>query len=67
MFSHAGHIPASSRTSAEEFAAILLHRFAPSLNAHQQAAVWLSHEPEITTARFLEYLNTHNLVSNVAV
>jgi ATP-dependent 26S proteasome regulatory subunit len=46
-----------------------IHRFAPSLNAHQlrKAAVWFSHEWEITTARFLEYLNTHNLVSNVTI
>jgi len=46
-----------------------LHRFAPSLNAHQlrRAAVWLSHEPGADTARFLDYLNTHNLVSNVEI
>jgi len=46
-----------------------LHRFAPSLNAHQlrRAAVWLSHEPGADTARFLDYLNKHNLVSNVEI
>jgi hypothetical protein len=46
-----------------------IHRFAPSLDAHQlrKAALWLSHEPELTTARFLDYLNTHNLVSNVEI
>lgn len=46
-----------------------LHRYAPSLNAHQlrRAAVWLSHEPGADTARFLGYLNTHNLVSNVEI
>ena len=46
-----------------------IHRFAPSLNAHQlrKASLWLSHEPELTTARFLEYLSTHNLVSNVGI
>lgn len=46
-----------------------IHRFAPSLNAHQlrKASLWLSYEPELTTARFLEYLNTHNLVSNVEI
>ena len=39
---------------------------APSLNAHRSKAwLWLSHEPELTTAHFLDYLNTHNLVSNV--
>lgn len=44
-----------------------IHRHAPSLNAHQlrKAALWLSHEPEVTTSQFLDYLNTHNLVSNV--
>ena len=46
-----------------------IHRFAPSLNAHQlrKAAVWLSHEPGVDTARFLHYLETHNLVSNVEI
>ena len=50
-----------------DFAAI--HRFAPGLNAHQlrKAAVWLSHEPRLDTARFLDYLNEHNLVSNVEI
>ena len=46
-----------------------IHRFAPSLNAHQlrKAAVWLSHEPRLDTARFLDYLSVHNLVSNVQI
>lgn len=46
-----------------------IHRFAPSLNAHQlrKAAVWLSHEPLADTARFLDYLSQHNLVSNVEI
>ncbi len=46
-----------------------IHRFAPSLNAHQlrKAAVWLSHEPGADTARLLEYLGAHNLVSNVEI
>jgi len=46
-----------------------IHRFAPSLSAHQlrKAAVWLSHESGVCTARFCEYLNVHNLVSNVEV
>jgi transitional endoplasmic reticulum ATPase len=46
-----------------------IFRFAPSLNAHQlrKAAVWLLHEPGLDTARFLEYLSTHNLVSNVEI
>jgi len=46
-----------------------IYRIAPSLDAHQlrKAALWLSHEPDLTTARFLDYLNTHNLVSNVEI
>jgi transitional endoplasmic reticulum ATPase len=46
-----------------------IHRFAPGLNAHQlrKAAVWLSHEPRIDTELFLEYLNEHNLVSNIEI
>jgi transitional endoplasmic reticulum ATPase len=46
-----------------------IHRFAPSLNAHQlrKAAVWFSHEPRPDTGLFLEYLNEHNLVSNVEI
>jgi hypothetical protein len=46
-----------------------IHRFAPSLNAHQlrKAATWLSHEASIDTQRFLDYLNTHNLASNVEI
>ena len=48
---------------------IEIHRFAPSLNAHQlsKAAIWLAHEPRPDTAKFLEYLNEHNLVSNVTI
>ena len=46
-----------------------IHRFAPSLDAHQlrKAAVWLSYEPNLETAQFLDYLNNHNLVSNVEI
>jgi transitional endoplasmic reticulum ATPase len=46
-----------------------IHRFAPSLNAHQlrKAATWLSHEPVADTACFLDYLSRHNLVSNVEI
>jgi DNA polymerase III delta prime subunit len=46
-----------------------IHRFAPSLNAHQlrRAAVWLSLEPRPDTACFLDYLSQHNLVSNVTI
>ncbi|HVV44499.1 MAG TPA: ATP-binding protein [Bryobacteraceae bacterium] len=46
-----------------------IHRFAPSLNAHQlrRAALWLSHEPDAGTPKFLEYVTRHNLVSNVEI
>ena len=46
-----------------------IHRFAPSLNAHQlrKAAIWLSHESNLDTEAFCQYLNAHNLVSNVAI
>ncbi|HLJ46712.1 MAG TPA: ATP-binding protein [Bryobacteraceae bacterium] len=46
-----------------------IHRFAPSLNAHQlrKASLWLAHEPGVTTERFLEYLTEHNLASNVRI
>ena len=80
-----GHSWFIQNLTAEDFAAICsayltpavwrglnfgeIHRFAPSLNAHQlrKASLWLSHEGELTTARFLEYLNKHNLVSNVEI
>jgi transitional endoplasmic reticulum ATPase len=46
-----------------------IHRFAPSLNAHQlrKAAEWLSKEPGADTARAMEYLGEHNLASNVEI
>jgi transitional endoplasmic reticulum ATPase len=46
-----------------------IYRFGPGLNAHQlrKAALWLSREPELTTASFLDHLSTHNLVSNVEI
>jgi transitional endoplasmic reticulum ATPase len=80
-----GHTWCIDESTVEDFAAICsaylepeacreldfeeIHRFAPSLNAHQlrKAAVWLSHERKVTTADFLDYLNTHNLVSNVEI
>ncbi len=46
-----------------------IHRFAPSLNAHQlrKAAQWLAHEPALDTPLFLGYLSQHDLVSNVKI
>jgi transitional endoplasmic reticulum ATPase len=45
-----------------------IYRFAPSLNAYQirNAACWLAGDGKtITTQTFIEYLETHNLTSNV--
>jgi transitional endoplasmic reticulum ATPase len=58
-----------SRTLCSQLDFEEIHRFAPSLNAHQlrKAAVWLAADPHTDTAKFLEYLNVHNLVSNVVI
>jgi ATP-dependent 26S proteasome regulatory subunit len=44
-----------------------IHRFAPGINAHQlkKACLWLRRERGLDTARFLEYLSSQNLTSNV--
>lgn len=44
-----------------------IHRFAPGLSAHhlRKAAVWLSHERDLSTSRFCKYLSRTELVSNV--
>jgi ATP-dependent 26S proteasome regulatory subunit len=44
-----------------------IHRFAPAINAHQlkKACLWLRRERGLDTARFLEYLSSQNLTSNV--
>jgi SpoVK/Ycf46/Vps4 family AAA+-type ATPase len=44
-----------------------IHRFAPALNAHQlsNACNWLSRDPQLDTDRFLEYLRSQELTSNV--
>ena len=46
-----------------------IHRFAPRLNAWQlrNACTALSGTPELTTGRFIDYLNERDLVSNVAI
>lgn len=46
-----------------------IHRFAPSLNAHQlkNSSVWLRREGRISTERFLDYLRAQDLASNVAL
>ena len=44
-----------------------IHRFAPAINAHQlkKACLWLRRERGLDTARFIEYLSSQNLTSNV--
>ena len=44
-----------------------VHRFAPNLNAHQirSACVWLRGEPDVDTERFVEYLRSQRMASNV--
>lgn len=44
-----------------------IHRYAPLLTGHQlkKAALWLRRERALTTDRFLEYLRSQNLTSNV--
>jgi transitional endoplasmic reticulum ATPase len=44
-----------------------MHRFAPKLNAHQLKAAcdWLKPEGEISTDKFIEYLRSQRLASNV--
>ncbi|MCU1276378.1 MAG: ATPase, central domain protein [Bryobacterales bacterium] len=44
-----------------------IHRFAPALNAHQlqNACVWLARETDLHSDRFIEYLCSQNMSSNV--
>src|SRR5262249_17525503 len=44
-----------------------IYRFAPKLNAHQwkAACYWLRREPDLDTERFIDYLRTQSLTSNV--
>ena len=44
-----------------------IHRFAPVLNAHQlkNSCLWLRRESDLTTERFLDYLRSQHLASNV--
>jgi transitional endoplasmic reticulum ATPase len=46
-----------------------IHRFAPMLNGHQlrRAALWLQTECGVDTDRFIEYLVSQNLTSNVDI
>ncbi|HTU21654.1 MAG TPA: ATP-binding protein [Gemmataceae bacterium] len=53
--------------SAERLDYAKIHRFAPVLNAHQlkNSCLWLRREPDLTTERFLDYLRSQHLASNV--
>lgn len=53
--------------SADRLDYAKIHRFAPVLNAHQlkNSCLWLRREPELTTERFLDYLRSQHLASNV--
>jgi predicted AAA+ superfamily ATPase len=44
-----------------------IHRFAPYLNVHQLRTVccWLKQEDALDTERFIEYLRTRHMISNV--
>jgi SpoVK/Ycf46/Vps4 family AAA+-type ATPase len=44
-----------------------IHRFAPKLNLYQleNACRWMSREPELDTDRFIAYLQSKNMTSNV--
>jgi predicted AAA+ superfamily ATPase len=44
-----------------------IHRFAPNLNAHQLkwVSVWLRTDEDLDTERFIEFLRSHHLTSNV--
>lgn len=46
-----------------------IHHFAPALNAHQlrKACVWLRREDRLDTDRFIEYLLSEDLASNVRI
>jgi transitional endoplasmic reticulum ATPase len=48
---------------------VQIHRFAPVLNAHQltNASVWLRREQVVHTDRFIEYLRSQDLTSNVEI
>ena len=57
----------AAQADAPDYARI--HRFAPALNAHQlrKSCLWLAGEPELNTDRFIEYLRSQNLASNVEI
>lgn len=46
-----------------------IHRFAPALNAHQlkNACVWLARKADLDSDRFIEYLSSQNMTSNVDI
>ncbi len=46
-----------------------VHRFAPKLSAHQLkgACVWLNREADLDTDKFIEYLRSQHMTSNVSL
>lgn len=44
-----------------------IHRFAPNLNGHQlrKVCVWLQGKSDLNTEGFIQYLQSHHMVSNV--
>jgi transitional endoplasmic reticulum ATPase len=56
-----------SRDAAGRLDYARIHRFAPKLNAHQlrSACQWLARSELLDTERFIEYLRTQKMVSNV--
>jgi hypothetical protein len=46
-----------------------IHRFAPSLNAHQlrKTCAWLRFQAGLDTERCIDYLQRQNLTSNVEI
>jgi transitional endoplasmic reticulum ATPase len=60
------HLPAEGGTRLDYQK---IHRFAPNLNGHQlrKACAWLRREADLGTDRFIEYLQTQHMVSNVEI
>ena len=52
---------------AEQLKVDKIHRFAPGLSAHQirNACLWLAQEEGLDTERFIEYLRSQGMTSNV--
>src|SRR5579871_83078 len=55
------------RDATDSLDFVQIHRFAPVLNAHQltNASIWLRRETALNTERFIDYLRSQDLTSNV--